>query len=155
MRPMLLLAFALALAACASEPAPANPPGEAIRWANKQIDQQRATKQELLRADPIERRIEAFLNRDPRVKAARFALIVSDGFAPDSFDEHWSYAAVVECHTAMSEDEASDMVEAALRDAGASAVWDHGFHGHGNTWSQQGTLAPAAENPDLSPLIQN
>lgn len=159
MRSILYLMLLVGMAAgCQSAPEERSPAYDVL-LANELIDGQRIIKRQLLLADPIERRIEGHLQRDPRVEAARFAIIIFDfGWSfvrTVSESAPLSFATVITARQCMTDDEARQLLEAACHASGyslnrhsAALVRD------GNTWAVHlGLIQPdAQENPDLSVL---
>ena len=152
---LFLLMLGGVIAGCRSAPAERRPADD-VSWANEQIDAQRVIKRRLLLADPIERRVEAHLQRDPRVKSARFAIVIPGfGCSGVSDTAPFSFATVVAARQPMTDEEARQLLQEACSAAEASLNLHYSeIVRDGDTWAvRSGSIQPTTqENPDLSAL---
>jgi hypothetical protein len=142
------------LAGCAP-PAPQESAANRISWADELIEGQRVIKRRLLIADPIERKIEAHLRRDPRVTSARFATLIP-GFGMDGVSDAapFQFETVVMTRDPMPDADAAELLRAVFESAGAKAgAGTARIVRNGNVWSASGTVYPTTkDNPNLSEL---
>jgi hypothetical protein len=159
MRCLLLALIALAtLSGCASHDKPRRPDAiTTIRDAQSGIDRQRLIKRRLLEANPIEHAIENYLRADPRIKEARFAILIPDRFfvCIGGMDDSFTYCVAVTAHEPMSPDDAQKLLLEAFAAAGMRR--NYGYDKlvvDGNQWGVRwGTIELREdENPDLSAL---